>query len=64
MGDPLHLFLGAVWQVGRERDLPDLVDDVLARFWTLLREAQDAEVDLRDDTPADAFVCDWGVADG
>jgi hypothetical protein len=59
-GDPLHLFLAAVRQVARERDLPDLVDDVLAHFSVLVEEATETELDLRDDT-VEAYVCEWGV---
>jgi hypothetical protein len=61
MGDPLQLFLAAVWQVARERDLPDLVDDVLAHFSALVEEARETEIDLREDT-VKSYVCEWGVA--
>lgn len=63
MADPLQLFLAAVWQVARERNVPDLVDDVLAHFWALVEEARQTEIDLRDDT-VEVYVCEWGVAQG
>lgn len=63
MGDPLHLLFAAVWQTARERGLPDLVDDVLAHFSVLVEEARETELDLRDDT-VEAYVCEWGVAQG